>query len=222
MSSQLKYYHNNKSKRDYIELVRCNLSFKSKTALKEYTLKLVSYILDKEIDSTHQYYPFFCDMIDRHFELKFEDGMRFVVHTNEGYNLDNKRSKSKTPYRRSETHRCYCYIPSKGTWHSFSLFNKCINGSNYSDSVLKSRNYRNSVEPQVSIQRKIRKWECEFCHSKKMLDVDHYPISFNQLVRNYENSTPEPTMTGFELYHREHATYRILCGMCHQRHGLRE
>ena len=221
MSSQLKYYHNNKSQKEYIELPRSNLSFKSKTALKEYLLRLVSYILDKEIDSTHIYYPFFCDMIDRHFELTFETGMRFIVHTDVGYDLDNKRSRSKTPYRRTETHRCYCYIPSQRTWRSFSLFNKCINGCNYSESVLKSRKYRSIIEPQVSIQRKLKKWECVICKKTKMLDVDHYPISFNQLVKDYENSTDEPTGKGFEIYHKQHAQYRILCGTCHQEHGLK-
>lgn len=222
MASQLKYYHTEvKPIKTKIELPQSNLSFRSKSSLKNYTILLVKNILDIEINSDHKNYPFFCDMIDRHYEIKYEEGMRFVVHTSSGYALDEKRSKERTPYRRSEPYRAYVYIPTIGKYHSFSLFNKCVNGKNYSERELKIREYRKVIEPQIQLIRKIKKWECEMCRSIKMLDIDHYPQSFNQIVLEFEKTEAEKTPECFEKFHKEIAQYRILCKNCHIEHGLK-
>lgn len=219
MASQLKYYQNNKIPKDKIELTRCNLSFRSKSSLKCYTISIITKILDIEINSQHADYPFFQDMIDRHYEIKYEEGMRFVVHTNTGYDLDGKRSKERTPYRRSEPYRAYVYIPSIGNYRSFSLFNKCINGKNYSDRELKIREYRKMIEPQIQFTRRIKKWECAMCKSTRMLDIDHYPFSFNKIVQEFENQNE---LDDFENFHKSKAEYRILCRECHMTHGLKK
>jgi hypothetical protein len=54
-----------------------------------------------------------------------------------------------------------------------------------------------------------------------MLDVDHHPISFRQLVVDYEASTDEPTILGFDYYHRKNAVLRLLCKQCHIQYGLK-
>lgn len=216
MASQLKYYQNNKIPKDKIELPRSGLSFRSKSGLKFYTISMIKNILDIEISHQHEDYPFFCDMIDRHYDIKYEQGMRFVVHTNNGYDLDGRE---RTPYRRSEPYRAYVYIPSVGKYCSFSLFNKCVNRRNYSDHALKIRDYRKMIEPQIQFVRKIKKWECEFCKSTKMLDIDHYPDSFNKIVQEFETQNE---LDDFENFHKSKAEYRILCRECHMTHGLKK
>lgn len=222
MTSQLKYYQITKPIKTKIELPRSNLSFRSNSSLKSYTTLLIKKVLDIEIQNEHEDYPFFCDMIDRHYEIKYEDGMRFIVHTNNGYNLDEKRSKERTPYRRAEPYRAYVYIPSIRKYCSFSLLNKCVNGKNYSDRELKIREYRKVIEPQIQIQRRIKKWECEMCKSTKMLDIDHYPKSFNHIVKEFEKTDSEGTIELFEKFHNNFAQYRILCKDCHIKHGLKK
>jgi hypothetical protein len=187
--------------------------------LKEYLVELANTILDEDIMPEHKYYPFFRDMIDRHYDINFEEGMNFKVTTKDGYNL--KRGKERTPWRRAEPYRCYVFIPSKNDYFSFSLFNKCVNGRNDSPQILKTKEYRSMIESQITLFRKLKSWYCELCSSEKMLDVDHYPISFNQLVIDYENSTDEPTKIGFDYYHRKNAQLRLLCRECHIKHGLK-
>ena len=212
MSSQLKHYQVNKVPKELIELPLSNLTFRSKSSLKAYTVLIIKGLMDKEIDEQHNSCLFFRDMINRHYEIKFEPGMIFVVHTNEGYDLDGKRSKERTPYRRSEPYRAYVYIPSIKKYRSFSLFNKCINGKNYSERELKNRDYRKSIEPQIQFVRRTRRWCCELCLSTKMLDVDHYPKTFNEIVQEFEQLNDG---SSFESFHKAQVSYRILCRDCH-------
>lgn len=220
--SQLKYYHSTKQlKKPTIELPRSKLSFKSKALLKAYLVKTINNLLDVVINESAEEYPFFCDMIDRHYEINYEEKMEFVVHTEKGYDL--KRSKDRTPYRRSEPYRCYVFIPSQNKWKSFSLFNKCVSGTNFSEKVLKAKEYRQAIEPQIIIQRKMRKWKCEVCGSQKLLDIDHYPKTFNQIVIEYEaGGTEETNPQSFAEYHLKVAKYRLLCHECHVIHGKKK
>lgn len=218
MTSQLKYYYNNRtSKKEIIILPNSELSFKTKTALKQYLIEVAKDCLDVLITPTHKYYRFFHDMIDRHYDIEFEEGMKFKITTEKGYDL--KRSKERTPWRRTEPYRCYCILPSDQKWRSFSLFNKCVNGSNHSDQILKNKNYRKEIEPQISLYRKTNKWQCCLCESSKLIDVDHYPITFSELVKEYE-SLPDPK-DPFASYHEKYAKLRLLCKPCHIRYGLR-
>ena len=220
MSAQKKYYNiNSKSKKESIILPYSGLIFKDKTSLKEYLVELANTILDEDIMPDHKHYSFFRDMIDRHYECKFEEGMNFKITTKEGYNLN--RSKERTPWRRTEPYRCYVFVPSLNDYRSFSLFNKCVNGRNDSPQVLKTKAYRSAIESQITLFRRLKSWSCELCCSDKMLDVDHYPISFRQLVVDYEASTDEPTILGFDYYHRKNASLRLLCKQCHIRYGLK-
>lgn len=215
MSAQQKIYHRNKSVKNTIELCRSKLVFKSRVALKNYLLSISKEIYDVPIKQGHRYYDFFCDMIDRHYEIKVEPEMKFVIHTEGGYGLSPERGKKRTPYRRTEYHRCYVFIPSKNDWDSFSLFHKCVNGKNDSDYALKNKEYRKIVEPQIKIARRMRPWQCELCEDEGVLDIDHYPKMFSEIVKEYEASTDEPTVEGFGIYHQEVAEYRLLCKSCH-------
>ena len=216
MSKQLAYHHRNKAvSKSQIDCLRSKLVFKSKVALKNYLLKIAEEIYDKIISDGDEYYNFLCDMIDRHYSLKVEPNMKFVLHTASGYGLSPERSKERTPYRREETHRCYIFLPSTNKWSSFSLFNKCINGKNDPPAVLKVKQYRSVIEPQIQIARRLRRWKCENCEATKLLDIDHYPLRFSEIVEHYEQSTDNPTTDGFAKYHQDVAQYRLLCQTCH-------
>lgn len=199
-----------------IDLLRSQKTFRNKTQLKEYLLDIAEKNLDKEITEQHSLYPFFCDMIDRHYEISYEDGMRFVIHSDNGYNLHNR---TKTPFRRSEKHRCYVYRPFRKRWDSFSLFRKCVNGRNDSPKTLLAQEYRKSIEPQIQLERLLRPKKCEICNSNKLLDVDHFPLSFNAIIHEYNCNDNGETFADF---HKRIAKYRILCSKCHQKHGLRK
>lgn len=217
MSRQLKYHHKNKvaKTKKGIDMVRSNKYFRTKSELKQYLLDTVKNTYGVIITPEHKEYDFFCDMIDRHYEIKVEEGMRFVVHTEQDYGLSPERTKSRTPYRRSEPHRCYVYRPSKQDWESFSLFVKCVNGRDDSEHTKKMKRYRESVAKQVKGQWLSKKWACEFCGSGKLLELDHHPTTFVEIVKNYEEQD-EPGGISFESYHEKNATYRVLCQQCHR------
>lgn len=218
MSRQLRSYHMHKSENNKIYLIRSDLCFNSKVALKEYLCKVTETIINREVTPANEHYLFFCDMIDRHHELKYEHGMNFRILDNDGYNLSPDRSKSRTPYRRCEKYRCYVWIPSMGKWYSFSLFNKCVNGKQDSVEVLKTKAYRKAIESQIQMARRARRWLCEKCGSTRLLEMDHYPVKFSQIVKEYCILVPvtEQNPDSFAEHHLKVANYRLLCQVCHR------
>ena len=82
------------------------------------------------------------------------------------------------------------------------------------------KSYRVAIEEQIALFRKTQRHkECCLCKSKKLLDVDHYPVSFNQLVRDYEATG---ILEDFSIYHKQNAKLRLLCRECHRLYGLKK
>jgi len=213
MSSSKSIYHRNKKNlRPNIELIKSQLVFKSRVALKHYLTKIAAEIYDIQVEEGHKYYNFLCDMIERHYFYKYEQGMKFVIHTDENYELSPEREQKRTPYRRSEYHRCYVFIPSENNWTSISLFNKCVFGRDENEKQKLIKEYRKCIEPQIKIARKLRKWECESCQATGLLDIDHYPKLFCEIVKEFEEQN---LISDFAQYHEQVAQYRLLCKTCH-------
>ena len=203
MSRQLAYHHRNKISTRNIDCIRSNLVFRSKTALKNYLLKITNEVCNKIIDSTSEYYNFFYDMLDRHSTIQPEKGMKFTVY-----------------YRNSDIPRSYIFLPSTGKWQSFSIMRECVNATNPNNpQLLKIKEYRKAIESQIQLARIHSSWKCENCNSTKSLDVDHFPLKFGDIIQQYENSTENPTPVGFAVYHEDVAKYRLLCKKCHLPHS---
>lgn len=196
-----------------IYLSRCNLSFKSKNELNLYTRQWAKSIYDKKIDDpTDSNYKFLLDMIDRHPYIQVESKMKFVIHTPNGYCLSPDRKQKRTPFRRSEPHRSYVYIPSQKKWVSFSLFTKCITARDDTENLKRNKEFRKIIEPQIIRERRMRIWECEICKSIKNIDVDHYPLTFSSIVQKFIS---ENQRDSFYDFHLKLASYRLLCKSCH-------
>jgi len=60
-------------------------------------------------------------------------------------------------------------------------------------------------------------WQCQGCGSKKELNVDHYPKSFSQLLKENNIKSIDDAIKCDALWSLENN--RVLCKICHQQTG---
>ena len=88
-----------------------------------------------------------------------------------------------------------------------SLLKHCIRGRGLSKHESKMKEYRELIRPQIVEFRASANLECCQCGSTAELHVDHI-FPFSKIVAEYDGEI------SFEDFHRERATYQILCASC--------
>ena len=168
-----------------------DLEFKTKKALKEYTVKILNEIgrFCGSIRSEHpQHFSFLLALIHRHPDLHKADEIQ-DLHT-----------------VGIETWRWPTVMMVKPAGEEdVSLLKKCVSGRDTTDKAKQLIEFRESIRPQIVVFRATAQEVCVFCGDTSNLHVDHvYP--FSRLVA--EHTAP------FVEYHQVHATFQMLCATC--------
>ena len=167
------------------------LEFKTKKALKEYTVKILNEIgrFCSSIRSEHpQHFVFLLALIQRHPDPLKACGVN-DLHT-----------------VGIEVFRWPTVIMVKPAGEEdVSLLKKCVSGRETTDRAQQLIEFRESIRPQIVAFRATASEVCVFCGDTSNLHVDHvYP--FSRLVA--EHTAP------FVEYHQAHATFQMLCADC--------
>ena len=207
-SPQLNYYHRTKTcaSRSTIYLPRSHLFFKTKKALDKYLRETSILNYNILIHSSHPYYPFLRDMLDRHPHIEVQDDdIVFIITT-----PSNIFAKNRTPWRRSEPMRAY-YKAGADDFNSFSLFKKCVRATPDTERYTQTREMRKAIDYQIKEFRRDNK-SCVLCNSQEETDIDHL-VPFTTLLANFQQSGE----LDWQAYHQKHAILQTLCRFCHQK-----
>lgn len=126
------------------------------------------------------------------------------------------------------------YVLSDGSRDTIS-WNKCLTGKDITARHLLTRVMRTSVDPQLAAFKRTQRDVCVLCGSTENMTVDHYPTKFRDIKAEFIASNPPPTEfskngasqdcfrgedaeyeRAWKEFHREKATYRMLCYTCNR------
>jgi hypothetical protein len=126
------------------------------------------------------------------------------------------------------------YVCSDGTRDTIS-WNKCLSGKLPHTEAMLSRVLRQAVVDQTLAYKRTQPPTCVLCGTTSNPSVDHYPTKFRDIRNAFLEGRSPPTVfakttesidcfrpedaefkSEWVRYHRERATYRILCCQCNR------
>lgn len=202
------------------------LEFPSGKAAVDYTRTLITELgKGTSISSRDSNFEFFVDLLNNH-----EDVSRKVGSGISSFGIQrNKRDPNCL-----ETF----VLRTDGSKETFSWVS-CAKKQFMTPEQLLYKAFRNSIEPQIQIFRKLHQEVCSSCGKTKHCSVDHKSPTFYQLTQIFLNTPPNnpiPTTFGkrtrtneemfeekdlafreeWNSFHKTHAVLQWLCEVCHK------
>lgn len=193
--------------------------FKSKKACTEYVRDLLNQLGECLIEPGHEHWEFMSALVmtPEQNRVKFPDGIKAIkISVNRlnhrGYHMDAQRLDG---------------IWIDVNWRECS--GMCVNRRKIVEAM------RTSISDQILTWRQAQQCACQVCKCNIGLEVDHYPLTFDTIMKNYLKVNMEPLPTEFPddqyyrcnlgggkfktdwlEYHQKFATFRLLCQNCHR------
>ena len=112
-----------------------------------------------------------------------------------------------------------------GMYDKFSKYT-CIRQQLFSEEHYTKSLARELVRDQIKTIRRTLCDTCELCQSTSNLEVDHHPVLFSKILRDFgplsislnqeTNKYETEQANAWMEFHHTHAKYRLLCGTCNK------
>jgi hypothetical protein len=216
-----------------VNLPRSKLAFRSQRAAESYIKELLKRLtadltirynqgerdIDTFLDHTHQDFPTFVDLVERHHEWSR------VAPSITAIRLSYRRSGGSVHYSRAQYFSFQSGVPStlpEQAWIGFS-YPACIRPFETNKRTLIAKEARLLVQSQIDdFRNQLRaegRYACAFCGdsgSDVVIELDHV-LPFSSIVRQFQKMGLNPLAHAEQWvrFHQHHAILRPLCQPCH-------